>query len=388
MNPFQHISAELRVFGGAQSLAQLPRELQRAGCSRAFVVCGRTVAAGELLAKTHEALGAMSAGVFDRVQAHSPVPSVEQAARALAESGADAVIAIGGGSAVVTARAASILLAEKAYVRELCTRIADDGRLHSPLLKAPKLAQFVVPTAPTTALVKAGSALHDPATGQRLALFDPKTRARAVFVHPQFLHSAPADLVRSASLNALAMAVEGLESESATPLSDASLMHALRLLSAHLPHAEVDPANVDARCQLVMAAILCGQGTDRAGGGILSVLGHAIGPRSKVANGIVNAVLLPHTMRFNARVTGARLGKVSEALGLHVRSGRELEDAGRALDALLSKLAIPRRLMDTGLSREAFSEVVQEALRDWFLQRNPRPVEGEQELLALLESAW
>ena len=58
-------------------------------------------------------------------------------------------------------------------------------KLHSPKLLAPKLPQFIVPTTPTTAMVKAGSAVFDPATGERLALFDPKTRAHAIFIDPR-----------------------------------------------------------------------------------------------------------------------------------------------------------------------------------------------------------
>jgi len=391
MQSFEHASPELRLFCGGQSLSRLPQELARAGSRRAFVVCGASVAGGAALPLLVDSLGASYAGHFAGAKAHSPLPTVEQAARAMREAGADAVIALGGGSAIVTARAANILLAEGGDLRALCTSRGADGKLSSPRLNAAKLPQFVVPSTPTTALAKAGSAVLDPATGHRLALFDPKTRARAVFVHPAVLASAPASLVRGASLNALAMAVEGLESAARTPMADADLVHALRLLSAGLPLLGTPGCNDDTLAQLVVAALLCGRGTDQAGGGLASVLGHAIGPRSSVANGIVNAIVLPHTLRFNAPATVGRVDAVSAALGVADRGAGERDAAAQAvaaIEALLARLPIPRRLRDAGVAREDFEAIADEARQDWFLSRNPRPVEGRAELLALLEAAW
>ncbi|MDB5829972.1 MAG: alcohol dehydrogenase, partial [Variovorax sp.] len=362
----------------------------RAGCRRALVVCGASVAAGDALACVTDALGASLAGVFSQVRPHSPLPEVERAAQALADTDADALIAVGGGSALVTARAAAILRAEGRDARALCTSRGADGRLTSPKLSAAKLPIFAVPTTPTTALVKAGSAVLDPATGQRLALFDPKTRARAVFVHPRLVASAPVSLTRSASLNAFAMAIEGLESATGTPLADAALMHAVRLLAEHLPVLEHAPSDELSRGQLVVASILCGQGTDHAGGGLASVLGHAAGPRSSVANGIVNAIVLPHTLRFNAPATGDRLRKAIDALGGDVaaRADEVAPAAIAAVESLLARLSIPRRLRDVGIAPEDFPAIADEALHDWFLQRNPRRVDGAADLIALLEAAW
>lgn len=385
MRSFQHLAPPLRLFHGPDSLAMLPRELARLGCRRALIVCGASLAReGSPLGLVRSVLADLCVGVFSGVRGHSPLPAVDEAVKMLAQTQADAVVAVGGGSAIVTARAAGILLAEARDIRGLCTLQSADGKLVSPKLMAPKLPQFVVPTTPTTACVKAGSAVFDPASGERLALYDPKMRAQALFMHPELLRSAPAALVRTAGLNALAMAVEGLESESGDPVSDALLMHALRLLAQALPASDDDSTRSD----MAMAALLCGQGTDFAGGGMASVLGHAIGARFGVENGLANAILLPHTMRFNVLMTAARLHKIAAALGRDGPDDAAPEQALASVTQLLARLHLPARLRDAGVPAEALGDIAHHAMNDWFLRSNPRPVADARELLQVLEAAW
>ncbi|HZR02995.1 MAG TPA: iron-containing alcohol dehydrogenase family protein [Burkholderiales bacterium] len=385
MLAYQHVAPELRVFHGGDSLASLKRELERNQCQRAVVVCGRTISRSDVLGLLEASLGALIVGVSASAREHSPVSGVEETARFLEEAKADAIIAVGGGSAAVTARAAAIVLAEKKPIAQLCTHRLPDGKFDSPRLNAPKLAQFVVPTTPSTAFVKAGTAVHDE-HGQRLALFDPKTRAKAIFVHPAFVATAPDELVQSATLNAFANAVEALESPKCDPFSEALLMHALRLIKANL----VSSANgdEDARERLVVAAMLCGRGTEQGGTGLASVLAHAIGHRSHVANGIVNAIVLPHTMRYNAPVTLQRGLTIVDALGGRPASSQSMPDASATVEAFLGTVAAPRRLRDIGLAQDQLAGIADAAITDWFISRNARPISDVGTLLQILEAAW
>jgi alcohol dehydrogenase class IV len=389
MVSFQHITPPLRLFHGPDSLLHLGRELDRLGSKRALIMCGASLARQDrLLGLVRAAMGDRCAGVFAGVRAHSPLPSVQAAAAELRRLEADAVVAIGGGSAIVTARAASILLAESGDVRQLCTTQDANGALKSPKLLAKKLPQLIIPTTSTTAVVKAGSAVFDPADGARLPLFDPKTRAQSVFIHPELIQSSPRQLIASASLNTFAMAIEGLMSRAGDPLADALLMHALRLLARHLPDQERhdDPA---VRGELLLAAVLCGQGTDHAGAGMTTVLGHAIGARYELENGILNAIVLPHVLRFNIEAAHAGVAKVAAALGL---PDAELEPQVlmtiQAVETLFGKLGVPRRLRDVGVPRDALFGIASSAIGDWFLRGNPRPVRSIAELHQVLEDAW
>lgn len=390
MRNFDCSIAPLRLHSGDGSLQKIPDELRRLNCRKAAIVCGGTLSRHPTaLAPLRALMGDAYAGTFDRVRAHSPIDSVVEAAEWLREQGADAVIAVGGGSAIVTARGASIVLAEGRSPHDLCTRRGQDGRLFSPRLLAPKLPQFVVPTTPTTAMPKAGAAVLDADTGDRLAMFDPKTRASCIFLEPALLASAPPQLVRSAALNAIAMAVSGLESECQIPLAEAQLRHALLLCARWLPRLGAGADDAQARMQLAHAAVLCGQGSDLTGGGLVTALGHSLGAKAHVDNGIVNAVLLPHAMRFNATAVGARhatvLAVLREAAGN--RAVANAADAVGALQGLLEAVRAPSSLSAIGVGRGLFETVAHHAMADWSLGNNPRAVAHE-DILQVLDAAY
>jgi alcohol dehydrogenase class IV len=121
---FQHATAAYRTVCGPDAVSALPVQLDRFGVKRAVVFCGQSMVRrhGDTLGQLDAALKGRVSAWFDRVQAQSPVAIVEAGRDVLAEVSGDAVVAVGGGSAIVTARAASILFAERRDVRELCTR--------------------------------------------------------------------------------------------------------------------------------------------------------------------------------------------------------------------------------------------------------------------------
>ncbi len=387
---FLHDEPALRVSFGWDAHGNLVKDMDRAGLSRAVVVCGRSLAkSGSELELLREALGPRLAGIHPGARPHSPVPQVIETSRFLRDAGADAIIAVGGGSAIVTARAASILLAEGEDVAALATSVTAEGRMISPRLRAPKLPQFVIPTTPTTAIVKAGSAIYDEVAGKRRALFDPKTRSQAVYVHPALLAPVPKQVFVSAGLNTLCMAVEGLIATKGDPLADAQLTHALRLAADGLAQLN-GPEAGQARTDLIFAAILCGRATDSTNGGLTTALGHAIGVRHHVENGIVNAVVLPSVLEFNADAAAGDLRKVERALGL-AAAGSARESAlviGRHLVELFDALGVPRTLGELGVPAEARPALAQLVTEDWFLRGNPRPVGDATEVERVMTTLW
>ncbi|MGJ0183924.1 iron-containing alcohol dehydrogenase family protein [Corynebacterium glyciniphilum] len=381
----RHITPAFRTFAGGDALRRFVKQLDRDGLTRAVIITVPAILEHQDAADhLRNALGDRLVGIFDGVVEHSPVPDVLAARDFLAEKQADVVVAVGGGSAVVTARAASILLAEGKDVRELCTQRAADGSLTSPKLSAPKLPQWVIPSTPTSAYAKAGAAVRDPETGDRLALFDPKIRAQGIVLDPVLAGTAPEGLVRSASLNVLSMAVEGLLSRTRDPLADALLAHALRAVKRWLPELKADPAATEPRLQLMLAALMSGQGSDSTGGGLAQALAHAVGPRSAAPNGVVEALLLPHSMRFVTDVVPDRFGLIGDVLRT-VDSSAEV--VVEAVEDLLAGFEVPTRLRDVSVQESALAEAADHARDDWFITAVPR-VPNHEEILDLLRNAW
>ncbi|MFU8863211.1 MAG: iron-containing alcohol dehydrogenase family protein [Rhodobacterales bacterium] len=382
MKDFSHVSDPLRLHQGTKALDRLAREMDRMGCTRALVITGASLGQDNpVLRQVQAALGDRLVGIWSGVRPHSPLPTVLQAAEALAAHKADCVVALGGGSAIVTARAAAIALAEGDDLTALATRMDADGKLQSPKLQAPKLVQFVVPTTPTTAMVKAGTAVLDLASGNRLALFDPKTRAQAVALDPLALASAPLPLVLDAGFNTLTLAIEGVISRGVDPFAEAFLLQAIRLIATAFDHPAEEVAGFGA--ELAVAAALAGRGTDHAGAGVATVLAHALGARFDLGHGALNAMFLPEALRFNAQAAPDALLRVAQAFGC---TGTEALIA--KVEALRARFGMAAGLRDLSIPQDALQDASEIAVKDWFLLGNPRKVEGPQPLLEILEKVW
>ena len=159
---FRYRSYRLNIHAGKDALKELRGEADRAKAKRVFVVCGQSIARRtDLLDRVKASLGDKLAGVFDRVEASSPLPSVLEGAAGARDAKADLIVAIGGGSAMVTARAIIILLAEKSDIHEICTQYPPGQAPVSPRLAAPKIPNILVLTTPSTAMTRAGTAVMD-----------------------------------------------------------------------------------------------------------------------------------------------------------------------------------------------------------------------------------
>ncbi|WP_453911708.1 hypothetical protein [Tsukamurella soli] len=190
--------------------------------------------------------------------------------------------------------------------------------------------------------------------------------------------------MQSASLNVLSMAVEGLLSRTDDPLADALLAQALRSVALWLPRLHEAPEASEPRLQLMLAALLGGQGSDFTGGGLAQALSHAIGPRSTAANGTVEALLIPHAARFVADVVADRFALVGDVLRV---PNPAPETVVTAVQELLASFGVPARLRDVGVTEDALIESADHAMDDWAITASPR-VPTRDEVIELLTAAW
>ncbi len=392
-DPFRFVGYPVRVHAGENAISKLPEEVDRARSQRVLVVCGQSVATKtDLVGRVKESLGGRFAGVFDGGQTGSPLTSVLAGVAKAREVEADGIVALGGGSAVVTARGITILLAEKGTAQELCTQYPEGKPPVSPRLMAPKIPNFVVLTTATTAVTRAGTALIDPESGHRLELFDPKTRPAAVIWDDQALLTASPWLCLNATASCFTGVAAALQRTGLNPLAESDLLEALRLLKENLPLVKSQPGDPSVRTNLCAAAFLYNRATDAGAGGsalgVVTALAHSLDTRyPECGHGDAYSILTAPGMRYNAEANAAGQARFARAMDVVKQGMDDAQAAAAGADAiseLFSGLDLPSRLNQVGVPEDGIKIIAQDAMSDFGLHRNVRRVEDVAELEGIL----
>ena len=391
---FRFVGYPVRVHAGPGSINSLAGELDRINARRTLVVCGNSVAEKtNLVDRVKNVLGDRVADVFSGGKTGSPLTSVLEGVAVAKQANADCVVAIGGGSAVVTARGITIMLAENGTAQELCTQYPEGRPPVSPRLMAPKIPNFVVLTTATTAVTRAGTALIDPESGHRLELFDPKTRPVAVVWDDQALLTASPWLCLNATASCFTGVASALQGADLNPLSESDLLEALRLLLTNLPLVNSQPDNPAVRLNLCAAAFLYNRATDAGAGGALGVvtaLAHSLYTRfPECGHGDAYAILTAPGMRFNAGSNAEGQARFAKSMGIESDGIEDEEAAAYAADAiedLFTQLGLPTKLNEVGVHQDGISQIAEDAMTDFGLHRNVRKIQNVDELINILVS--
>jgi alcohol dehydrogenase class IV len=392
---FRFVGYPVRVHAGPGAIGKLAEEVDRLRARRVLVVCGRSVAGKtDLVERVKDALGERVAGVFSGGQTGSPVTSVLEGVAAAREVDADGIVAVGGGSAVVTARGITILLAENGTAQELCTQYPEGKPPVSPRLMAPKIPNFIVLTTATTAVTRAGTALIDPESGHRLELFDPKTRPAAVIWDDQALLTAPPWLCLNATASCFTGVASALQRTGLNPLAESDLLEALRLLRENLPLVRSNSEDPGVRVNLCAAAFLYNRATDAGAGGsalgVVTALAHSLDTRyPECGHGDAYSILTAPGMRFNREANTAGQARFADAMGVRQEGMDDRQAAAAAADSIekmFKGLDLPVRLSQVGVSEDGIDLIAQDAMTDFGLHRNVRKINGVDELTGILAS--
>lgn len=395
---FRSVGYQIRVHAGPTVISRLGDEVERVRGKRVFVVCGQTVAHRTgLLDRVKEALGDRFAGVFDGAQAGSPLPSVELGAAMALDAGADTVVAVGGGSAVVTARAMIILLAEGGRAQDHATQYPPGQPPVSPRLMKPKMPNIVVLTTPTTAATRAGTAVIDPETGHRVEMFDPKTRPAAVFWDTEALITAPPGLCLSAAASCFSGVVAALQAgDQPNPLAEGDLLQSLRLLRANLPLVGLESDGGQVRLDLCAAAFLHNRANDSGAGGsalgVVTGLAHSLDTQyPECGHGAAYSILTAPGMRFNAGHNVAGQARLASSMGVRepgMDDRQAAESAAGAIAAAYTALGMPSSLREVGVPQDGIGRIARDAMSDFATTRNVRQLQNAAELEELLQKIW
>jgi maleylacetate reductase len=314
--------------------------------------------------------------VFDRVMPHVPEESVEDAFRQARAEEVDGVVALGGGSAVGTAKAVSARLMDVG-VQERLTLVA----------------------IPTT---YAGSEMTPvygvTAEGRKITQTDIRVLPRVVLYDPGLTLDLPASITASTAANALAHCVEGVYSRGTTPVARAAALSAIPMIFTALPAVLRDGHDRDARSTLLVAAHLGGVTIAHAGMALHHAICHALGPEG-VPHGDANAIMLPHVMRFNLPEAPNGLAEIAAAIAGDGSSNRESaqtdtgsldspQRAVAAVESLFSSLPVPHRLGETVVTPAQFPRIAEATIQSSAVLLNPRPVSKPADVLTILDRAY
>jgi alcohol dehydrogenase len=390
------------VFGSGMS-RDLGAELGEIGVMRCLLVSDRTMEGlGHVEAVTtslNDSGVAVTASFLD-VPPDSDVDTVTACAVAARESGAEGLVALGGGSVMDTAKASNIIFS---LGGDLVEDYSGANTVTSPL--APLIA--IPTTAGTGSEVTTAAVIYDPTSQSKLAFSDPHLLPRLAVLDPDLTLSLPPSLTASTAMDALTHAVEAYVSPEASPLSDALAAGAVRLIVTHVEQAVVDGTDRDARGALLSAASMAGIAFSHAMVGCVHGMAHAVGGLFHVPHGVANAILLPCGLEYNIDVTAAKLAGLlsvfepSERVLIPVpdqpvaaspvSSGAPAREAAAmvitAIRDLTQRLhdlgAIPLRLREVGVPEEGLRAAAEAAVDDGTSFYNPREVVAEEILDAL-----
>lgn len=294
---------------------------------------------------------------------------VQAAFETYLESGCDALLAIGGGSCIDLAKAVAILSGNGGQILDY----EGIDRANNPI---PPMVMV-----PTTA----GSGSD---VSQFCVVTDTKRRIKATIggraivpeislTDPELLTTMSGELTAHTGLDALSHAIESCVSEACDFLSKGHAVAAIQGIVEHLPVAVEDPFDLTAREGMARASLQAGLAFTNALLGATHAIAHQIGGALDLPHGLLNAILMPHVMRFNAETHADRYVDVANALGVATdgldantaaeRAIEHVEDMSRAL-------GIPSGLHEIGVDPAEFDTFAVDALRDAYIATNPRPV--------------
>jgi maleylacetate reductase len=364
----------------------LPKALRQLGALRiVFVTTNSLARPGGLAERVRDALGVDCLSVVSDIRAHTPRSDVMRVVNALKD--ADGVVSLGGGSVCDAVKAARICLANAVFEPDDIDRVRA-SRLSAGLsgreaLIPPTLPFIAIPTTLSAGEYTSFAGSTDERSGRKEALASPGMAPDIVLLDPAMTVATPPRLWFATGVRAVDHAVETWCAQNTTPLSDATSLHAMRLMVGALLRSHHDWEDLSARQDCLEAAWLAIQGLAMGvDAGASHGIGHALGGTAGMPHGETSCVMLPHVLRYNAPVNGVRQAALAEAVG---QPGRPLADI---LTNLVAVLGLPERLRDAGVKAEQMEAIAAAAMQDPWVHSNPRPLPTQADVYRILQSAW
>lgn len=367
---------EVSYFGpGARK--ELPSVVKNMGFKKALVVTDKSLmkfgVAGKVLEELDKA--GIPYEIFDDVKPNPTVTNVKDGIAACKKAEADFIIAIGGGSAMDTAKGIGIVVNNPEFADIVSLEgVAPTKNKSLPIIALPT-------TAGTAAETTINYVIIDEEHQKKMVCVDPHDIPVVAIVDAELMYSLPKGLTASTGMDAMTHAIEGLITKAAWEMSDMFEIKAIEMIYKYLPIAVNDPQNPEGRNGMAVAQYIAGMAFSNVGLGLVHGMAHPMGSLFDVPHGVANALLLPTIMEFNRESSLDKYRSIAQAMGVDTSRMSREEAAMAAVKAvrdLAIKVGIPQHLTDLGITAADIPALAEQAIADVCTPGNPRDVSIEE----------
>ena len=369
-------------YHGAGAIKNIADEVKGRGYKKAFVCSDPDLVKFGVTKKVLDVLegAGLEYELYSNIKPNPTIENVQTGVAAFKKSGADYLIAIGGGSSMDTSKAIGIIITNPDFedVRSL-EGVAPTKNKSVPILAVPT-------TAGTAAEVTINYVITDVEKNRKMVCVDPKDIPVIAFVDPEMMSTMPKELTAATGMDALTHAIEGYITAGAWELSDMFHLKAIEIISRSLRGA-VDNTP-EGREGMALGQYIAGMGFSNVGLGIVHSMAHPLGALYDTPHGIANAIILPTVMEYNAEATGEKYRDIAKAMGVEGTEKMTQEEYRKAAVDAVKKLAkdvgIPENLKDI-VKKEDIPFLAQSAYDDACRPGNPKETSVE-DITKLYES--
>ena len=369
-------------YHGAGAIKDIATEAKGRGFKKAFVCSDPDLIKFGVTKKVIDVLegAGLDYEIYSNIKPNPTIENVQTGVEAFKKSGADYLIAIGGGSSMDTAKGIGIVIANPEFedIRSL-EGVAPTKNKSVPI--------FAVPTtAGTAAEVTINYVITDVEKNRKMVCVDPKDIPVVAFVDPEMMSSMPKGLTAATGMDALTHAIEGYITAGAWELSDMFHLKAIEIISRSLRNAVANTP--EGRADMALGQYVAGMGFSNVGLGIVHSMAHPLGALYDTPHGVANAIILPTVMEYNAPATGEKYREIARAMGVQgVDSMTQEEYRKAAIDAvrkLSEDVGIPADLKAI-VKEEDIQFLAESAVADACAPGNPKDASLE-DIIALYKS--
>ena len=362
---------------GAGCRTQIAVEAIRRGFKKAFFVTDKDLIRFHIADKIIEVFekNDIPYELFSDVKANPTIANVQHGVEAFKNSRADFIVALGGGSAIDTAKGIGIVAnnPEFADVKSL-EGVADTRQRAVPTFALPT-------TAGTAAEVTINYVIIDEDAKKKMVCVDPNDIPSVAIIDPELMYSMPKGLTAATGMDALTHAIESFITPGAWVMSDMFELKAIEMIAANLKAAVDDGNDTVAREAMSQAQYIAGMGFSNVGLGIVHSMAHPLGAHYDTPHGLANALLLPYVMEYNASSPAApKYLQIAKAMGVNTEGMSIEEGINAAINAvrqLSLSIGIPQKLHEIGVRKEDLHQLAIDAFNDVCTGGNPRPTSIE-----------